>query len=269
MSSALAIPTPLCYAKYFLKNIEYLRNEIKTPIPIEIWEVGDELNNEIRDRLSLFPNITFKNTLEFDDRITHWRGFQAKAPVLKFSKATDIIICDADVTIFQDPLIIQNSKPYIDTGSYMFRDFQHWYWNLPKERNSNPPSNFESHDYYDRRKNFVKSIAPVLTPIFPREWAYIYNDDYPSYLAQEALAESGVFFINRDKNQDVIDTFYELNNNHNESYKCVHGDKELVWLSFIKNNKSFSINHLYPVSLFNSLTQLYNNNPFYIQKLNF
>jgi len=207
-----------------------------------------------------------KNTLEFDDRITHWRGFQVKAPVLKFSKATDIIICDADVTIFQDPVIIQNSKAYNDIGSYMFRDFKYWSWNLPKERNPNPTSNFENHDHYDRRRKFVKSIAPVLTSIFPSEWAYFYNDDYPSYPAEESLVESGVFFINRDKHQDVIDTFYDLNNNHKEIYQYVHGDKELVWLSFIKNNKSFSINDTYPVSLFNSLTQLYNNTPFYIQK---
>ena len=266
--AGIAIPAPHRYYEYFIQNIYNLRLNIKYTDPIEIWEVGDELTNEMREVLSLFPNIIFKNTTEFDDRIQHWRGFQAKAPVIKYSKLNDIIICDADVTILEDPKKIQNNNSYIETGSYIFLDFPYFYFDLPSERlpDQTNISKFNSHDYYDKRKSFVRSIIPNLSLLFPQEWTHLYNDSYPNYPAPEGLAESGVFFINREKNNDVIDTFYDLNDNWKESYECVHGDKELTWLSFVKNNKKYTLNNCYPTPYSGNILQLYNNNPFYIQK---
>jgi hypothetical protein len=266
--AGIAIPAPQKYYEYLMQNVYNLCVNIKYTHPIEIWEVGDELTNEMRESLSLFQNIIFKNTTEFDDRIQHWRGFQAKAPVIKHSKLNDIIICDADVVIFEDPSIIQKSEPYIETGSYIFRDYAYWCFDLPSERLPDQIniSKFNSHNYYDKRRSFIRSIAPIFTPLFPQEWMHLYNDSYPNYPVPESLAESGVFFINREKNNDVINTFYDLNNNWKESYEYVHGDKELTWLSFIKNNKKCTLNNFYPTSYNNKLLQLYNNKPFYIQK---
>jgi hypothetical protein len=39
------------------KNIHNLRNNIGYTDPIEIWEIGDELTDEMREKLALFPNI--------------------------------------------------------------------------------------------------------------------------------------------------------------------------------------------------------------------
>ena len=266
--AGIAIPAPHKYYEYLIQNIYNLRLNINYIDPIEIWEVGDELTNEMRESLSSFPNIIFKNTTEFDDRIQHWRGFQAKAPVIKYSKLNDIIMCDADVVIFENPSIIQKSDSYKETGSYIFRDYSYWYFDLPSERlpDQTNISKFNSHDYYDKRRSFVRSIASNLSPLFPQEWMHLYNDSYPNYLAPEGLAESGVFYINREKNIDVINTFYDLNDNWKESYACVYGDKELTWLSFIKNNKKFTLNNYYPTSYNNNLLQIYDDKPFYIQK---
>ena len=109
------------------------------------------------------------------------------------------------------------------------------------------------------------SLVPNKLDFFPKEWSYLYYDGYAGYPVAEALVESGVFFVNREKNNDVINTFYELNDNWKENYKYVHGDKDLVWLSFLKNNKPFSLNPEYPQHN-GSLIQTYKNKPFYSQK---
>jgi len=267
--AGIAITVPLKYIDYLFNNLNVLSQDIKYTNPIEIWEVGDELNDDIRNKLSLYPNVILKNTTEFDDRVQHWRGFQAKAAITKYSKINDIIVCDADVTLLQDPLIVQQSKEYINTGSYLFRDYSYWYFDLPQQKlpNQNTLEKFVSHDYYDRRRNFIKTISPNISPLFPKEWSHIYDEGYPSSRVFESLVESGLFYINREKHIDVIDTFYDLNNNWEYTYQCVHGDKELLWLAFIQHNKEFSLHNKYPTSYNNTyLLQLYNNSPFYAQK---
>jgi hypothetical protein len=266
--SGIAIPAPSRYYDYFLKSIYNLRVNIGYMDPIEIWEIGDELTNEMRDRLALFPNIVFKNTTDYDDRIEHWRGFQAKAPVIKHSKLNDIIICDADVTLFQDPSVIQKSAAYIETGSFMFLDFPYYYFDLPREKHGDQIhiSKFNSHTYYDKRRSFVKKICPDPPSFFPIEWKHLYDDSYPTSLAPEGLVEAGVFYVNREKHSDVIDTFYEFNCDWKESYECVHGDKEITWLSFMRHHKKVTFNNAHPVSYKGLICQIYNNYPFYIQK---
>ena len=269
--TGIAIPSPEKYKEYIVQNIFNLTINLDYKDPIEIWEVGEELSSESRSILSVFSNVVFKNTTDFDDRIEHWRGFQAKAPVLKYSKLNHIIICDADVTILKNPSIIQASEEYAKTGSYMFRDLELWKFNLSltnfniNNQNENYTDKFTSFYYYDIRKKFVMSLVPNKLDFFPKEWSYLYYDGYAGYPVAEALVESGVFFVNREKNNDVINTFYELNDNWKENYKYVHGDKELVWLSFLKNNKPFSLNPEYPQHN-GSLIQTYKNKPFYSQK---
>jgi hypothetical protein len=266
--AGIAIPAPAKYIDQILKNIYNLRINIRYTDPIEIWEVGEELTSEMRMVLSLFPNVTFKNTTDFDDRIEHWRGFQAKAPVIKYSKLNDIIMCDADVVLFQDPSIIQKSSGYNETGSFLFLDFPYFYYNLPSKRVKDQTSieKFNSHDYYDKRKSFVRSIIPKPPSFFPSEWKHLYEDSYPTSPAPEGLVESGVFYINREKHSDVIDTFYNLNFNWKETYEYTHGDKELTWLSFMVHNKNITINTSYPYPYKGKICQVYNNSPFYIQK---
>jgi hypothetical protein len=266
--AGIAIPAPARYIDQLLKNIYNLRVNIRYTDPIEIWEVGEELTSEMRMVLSLFPNITFKNTTDYDDRVEYWRGFQAKAPVIKYSKLNDIILCDGDAVLFQDPSIIQKSNKYIESGSFLFLDFPYFYFDLPSEKHKDQSSitKFNSHDYYDKRKSFVRSIIPKPPSFFPSEWKHLYEDSYPTTRVPECLAESGVFYINREKHSDVIDTFYNLNFNWKETYEYVHGDKELVWLSFMIHNKEITLNNTYPVSYNRNLCQLYNNSPFYIQK---
>ena len=85
-------------------------------------------------------------------------------------------------------------------------------------------------------------------------------------MAPEGLVESGIFYINRERHSDVIDTFYEFNCDWKESYECVHGDKEIIWLSFMRHNKKLTFNNAYPVPYEGKICQIYNSLPFYIQK---
>lgn len=264
--SGIAVPSPERYSNYLLQNVNILRNNLGYADPIEIWEVGEELSSETRNKLMTFDSIHFKNTTEFDDRIEHWRGFQAKAPVLKHSRLNDIIICDADVTLLQNPSIIQHDKKYLETGSYFFRDLEFWKFNLAYQCNNPNLDKFYDRNYYLNRRNFIKNLQPIKLDFFPNEWDHIYSDDIPLHSVAEAHVESGVFYINRNMHDNVINTFYDLNNDWKESYKYVHGDKELTWLSFIKNNKPFSINDYYPLQQ-DLLIQIYKSAPFYVQKL--
>jgi hypothetical protein len=94
--------------------------------------------------------------------------------------------------------------------------------------------------------------------------------------------ESGVVCLNKSIHPDVVETIYELNDNHKETYKYVYGDKETFWLSCVINNKpfymnephaeNFKVNTLLPYyksninEIPNALTHFYNGKYFFSQK---
>jgi hypothetical protein len=54
--------------------------------------------------------------------------------------------------------------------------------------------------------------------------------------------ESGVVYFNKSIHLDVVETIYQLNDNHKETYNYVYGDKETFWLACCINNKPFYMN---------------------------
>ena len=76
-----------------------------------------------------------------------------------------------------------------------------------------------------------------------------------------------VVYIDRQNHKDVIQTFYELNNNWQETYKYTHGDTAAFWLSFVMNNKPFSINPDPPLWHNGNPLQTYKKESFYLQKI--
>ena len=264
MSTGIAIPVPQKYEKDALRNVYILRTQHNYQEPIEIWEVGDELSAEARDAFSSIPNVTLKNTLTYDDRISHWRGYQVKGLVTKESSFDDYIFCDADVTLLQNPSIIQQSYEYKITGSFLFRDFPFWQFNKLQETADNK---WEDLRYYRGRQAFIKKLLPQKSPFFFKEWEYLYEDDYPRVPVQESSAETGVVYINIKQHKDVVQTFYELNDKYIETYQYTHGDTAAFWLAFVMNNKPFAINNEHPVFYNGSPLQPYQGKHFYVQKL--
>ena len=264
MSSGLTIPLPEKYQEITYKNISILRNYFHYNDPIEIWEVGDELSESTRNKLSTLPNVHFKNTTTYDDRINHWRGFQVKGLVAKYTQFDDYIHCDGDVTFFQNPTVIYDSKQYKETGSFIFLDFQAWVFHNLHENGEDKSSSLS---YYLARREYIRKLLPVESPYFFDNWRYLYLDWIPDIPVQESSTETGVVYINRIMHSDVIQSIYDMNNDHEETYKYVYGDTATFWLPFVMHNKPFGLNDTYPEGYRGSPIQKYNGMPFYIQKI--
>ena len=264
MTTGIAIPVPQRYEQMALRNVYVLRTQHQYQEPIEIWEVGEELSTEARNAFASIPNITFKNTLTYDDRIDHWRGYQVKGLVTKHSSFDDYIFCDADVTLLQNPSLIQNSFDYKITGSFMFRDFPFWQFHDLKETSE---EKWQDLRYYRGRQAFIKKLLPQKSPFFFKEWDYLYEDEIPKEPVQESSAETGVVFIDKKRHGDVVQTFYDLNNNWKETYEYTHGDTAAFWLAFVMNNKPFAINKESPLFHNGNALQPYLGKHFYVQKL--
>lgn len=232
------------YEHIAIPNFQRLVGEFGWEHPIEIWEAGEEISAEGRAALEAIPGVKFRNTLELDDRVGFWRGFQIKAPAVLHSEATHLLWCDADVRLYKSPAHLLETDGYKTTGSYIFHDFPDWKFSSLVEEATDK---FHSIPYFLQRKRFLRALLPVKSVDFPAVWDYIYADDIPTRPVQEAFAETAVFALDREANRDVAQTFYNLNYHHNYTYRRFHGDKELLWISFLVHGKPFTMNPAMPV----------------------
>jgi hypothetical protein len=253
----LIIPCPNKYEKFCLENIFKLI-KYGCNLPIEIWEIGNEISPNFRKLFQNIKNITFKNVNDYCDNPNHWRGFQVKAFAIYHTSFDEFILCDADVTFYGNPEFLFQDQNYIRTGAYFFKDLDSWkFYNLSYNI-TEAQNKFSSLDFYEKRRNFIKKLLPTKPHNFPSEWNYLYEDIIPNGV-KEALQESGVVYMNKNKHKDSIEHIYQLNNNHEETYKYVWGDKETFWLGCLMANLDFYFN---PVSGFwhdGCLTHSYNN----------
>ena len=234
----IIIPCPAKYQLICLNNIKMLREQLNCQLPIEIWEIGDEVTDNVRT-IMIQKNCTFENVNNYADvDPKHWQGFQVKAFVLYYTKFDEVILCDADVTFFKNPEIIYQDENYINTGTYFFRDLDQWKFHDLQHSNNK----FSSIAFYNNRKNFILNLIPKITDIFPKEWSYLYENNIPTSPVKEALQESGVVYIDKNKHKTTIMHIYMLNYNHLETYNYIHGDKETFWIACVMSNKPFYFN---------------------------
>lgn len=258
----IVIACPNKYQDICLKNINLIRDTYKCELPIELWEIGNEIDVEIKNKM-LIKNVLFKNVNNYCNNPTHWKGFQVKAFVLYNTDFDEVILCDADVTFFKNPEIIFNDINYKNTGTYFFKDLDKWtFSNLT----FNTTNKFNSLLFFNKRKQFIKNLIPTKTILFPNEWNYIYDDDIPNFPVKEALQESGVVYINKTVHMDSLNIIFKLNNNHNETYNYVLGDKETFWIGCVMANKEYYFNPISGVIFNNCLSHFYNNELFWKQK---
>jgi hypothetical protein len=238
-----------------------LRGKFGFREPIEIWQSGEEVSKEFKARLEDIPAITMRNVLEFETDAKFWRGFQIKAFACKHTSFDEFILCDADATFLRNPAILWNGRKYKATGAYFFRDLMHWkFSNLG-------PSSEKSHstDFFEKRRQWLRSLLPTESPYFPKEWHYTYENAIPTEPVAEAYMESGVVCIDRNRHAKAIDRIYELNRNYEETYQMVWGDKETFWIGFCMASEPYTMNWKYPTNRI-KLTQYYGLRKFYIQK---
>ena len=132
-----------------------------------------------------------------------------------------------------------HTQEVIYTNLYFFRDLDQWVFNNLSYNNDNK---FHSLDYFNNRKMFIRDLIPNKSDKFPVEFAYIYEENIPSVNVKEALQEAGVVFMNKKMHIESLNNIFKLNDNHNETYKYVWGDKETFWLGCVMANKEFYFN---------------------------
>jgi alpha 1,2-mannosyltransferase len=263
MGKGFIIAVPQKYEQICYHNILKIRFHFKIDLPIEIWQIGDEITEKYKSLFSQITNLTFKNVCDYCTVPYHWQGFQIKAFILKHTELVEPILCDADILFHSNPLIIYDDINYLQTGTYFFRDLDKWKFHDLRKCSDK----FQSIDFYNMRKQFVLSLLPTKSSFFPKEWDYLYKDEYPTYPVNEAYQESGVVFMNKHKLPDVVECVYELNKDHDYVYKFIWGDKETFWLACLFSNKKYYINDTYGyMSNENKLSHDYNGKLFFSQK---
>jgi len=231
MTKGIIIPILEKYENLLISNIYILRNHLNCKLPIELWQIGQEVSDSMKQKLDEFQETykySFKNVNDYTDEPEHWKGWQIKAFILKHTEFSEVIICDCDSVFLQNPEIVFNDPNYIATGTYFFKD---WLKHNPVNRQIEIPA----------RRAFIKSLMPERNQYFPEEWNYIYflpNTVQPMWYYQE----SGVVYLNKTMHPDIVETIYQLNYDYKETYKYVYGDKETFWLACCMNNKPFYMN---------------------------
>ena len=245
-SKGIVISVPKKYEEITLKNIHNIRL-MGCDLPIEIWEIGKEISDKARSKFLSINNVAFKNVEDFSEKPDHWKGFQVKVFAFYHSSFQEIFLCDADVIIHQNPNDLFLDQHYIETGAYFFKDLDKWQF-----KNLRNPviqfyrkifkNKFESVIFYNQRKKWLTNLLPNKQDLFPLEWDYIYDSEVPKDPVKEAFQESGVVLMNREKHSDSFEYIYQLNENHEETYQYIWGDKETFWIGCLMADKSFYFN---------------------------
>ncbi len=249
------ISIPQKYEEQAIKCIKRLRTKFKLNNPIEIWETGSEISQKAREELSTINNIIFRNVLEFTQNLEQWRGYQIKAFAALNTSFREFILCDADIMFCQNPLIILEDERYKKTGTYFFRDLM---WRFKSDKSES----------YIKCQTWLNSLFPSPPSYFPKEWLHFFAENNSNIIRKglcKEYMEAGVMYFNRNKIQDVLDEVYKLNENHKETYKYIHGDKDTWWIACCLKNKEYAMNNSIPI-YFPPLTHFYKLRPFFYQK---
>jgi NADH:ubiquinone oxidoreductase subunit len=228
----IVIPVLEKYETILLHNIIELRNRHHCNLPIELWQIGQELSIDMQNTIQVLAeqnaNISFKNVNDFTTTPEHWQGWQIKAFCVKHTTFDEVLLCDCDIVFLQNPEIIFNDEQYITTGTYFFRDYEH-----------HRPTNL---DEFQSRVHFVKNLLPEKNSYFPQEWDFIYDNYYHTQKHKWYYQESGMVYIDKTRHIDTIETIYQLNFDHKNTYKFIWGDKESFWFACVINIHPFTMN---------------------------
>jgi len=219
------------YEHLLISNLCDLRKKLGCKLPIEIWQIDQEVSDHVQlhlESIQMQWNIILKNIKDYTNNPEHWRGYQIKAFILKYSSFDEVILADCDTIFLVNPEIIFKDPNYISTGTYFFKDYL-----------AHTPKNDEE---LSDRKTFIKTLMPDPPQYLPKELNYLYDMPIENVQSMWYYQDSGLVYIDKKMHPDIIQTIYELNDNHKETYKYVHGDKETFWMACLMNNKPFYMN---------------------------
>jgi len=144
MVKGIIIPILEKYEELLICNLHILRNDLKCKLPIELWQIGQEISDSMQKKLNALQDsfqLSFQDVCDYTDNPEYWKGWQIKAFILKHTKFDEVILCDCDSVFLQNPEIIFEDQNYKKTGTYFFKD---WIKHEPLDRNIEIPARKES-----------------------------------------------------------------------------------------------------------------------------
>jgi hypothetical protein len=185
--------------------------------------------------------------LDYSENGKHWKGFQIKAFILYHTQFKEVMLCDSDVVLYQNPERLFEDENYLRTGAYFFKDLEKWQFTKLDDKWEQYRqwifyNKFRSRSFFIKRKHWLKTLLPEKKSTFPKEWDYIYSNEIPKEPVKEALQEAGLVLMHKEKHDESIQFIYELNKNHKEIYQYIWGDKETFWIGCVMADKAFFFN---------------------------
>lgn len=229
---------------YFHSSLKHLRERINCQLPIQVWHSGDELSQTNIAKLGQYPNVTFHDiSKELNVSPENYRGWQIKPKIIALAHFDEIILMDADVFFFENPEILFDTEGYKKTGAYFFSDHIQLF---PHDENRGM-----NEIAYLYRRNFIKSLIPkpstnVLADVLP-----FWSDEIPNFQQQFLgdVQESGCVVYNKAKHKKSIENTVKLNDDHQNTYKYVYGDKETYWIGCEMAQNDYKMNERRPYCL--------------------
>lgn len=250
-TSGIVIATCDRYVDQLVKSLTFLKGEIGTKLPIEVWYAGDELSETNKSRLLVFDHLTLHDiTTKFDLPAQHFRGFQIKGYLGLATQFDQFIIMDADLFFYQKPEILFEHPGYQETGAFFFCD-QESYLFFGYPRVSGRLYHGGTLAYYEARKAFITERIEKASDCLPKKWHFYWSTIRPTPLdpiPSEHL-EAGCVVIDRRKHQKGLEMVKLLNENYKETYKYVWGDKETFWLGFEMAHEPYHVNDAIPAKI--------------------
>lgn len=252
---------------YFIASLAHLRDNLKCQLPIEIWHSGDELSSGTKDILSKFSKVTFKDIssiLNVDPK--EYRGFQIKPKIIELSDFNEVLLIDADVFFYENPEILFSTPAYVNTGAFFFSD-------LPHEFPAKGDKILFTLERYMDRRNFITSLIPKPSPYILPDMKELWSHDIPTFQKPFIgdMQESGCVAFNKTMHKKSLDEILTLNENLDNTYKYIYGDKETFWLGCEIAGNPYFINKQRPLTLLSgqhvvTIMQFLDDKLFYQQK---
>lgn len=101
--------------------INTLRKNIKCTLPIQLWYIGDEMDQAVIDLLEPF-DVTCHNILDYSNE-TISSGYQLKPLAILYSSFKEVLYLDADNICVRDPEFLFEHPFYKKYGTMFWPDF--------------------------------------------------------------------------------------------------------------------------------------------------
>lgn len=238
------------YAKECFPSLIHLRKVLRCTLPIEIWHSGDELSLEMQKQLLAIEEITFRDIAqETNTNPLHYRGWQIKPKMMELSAFDEVLLMDGDLYFFENPEILFSHPKYLETGAFFFRD--RTFCTYPFVFGEVDDDRFLE-ESYQRRKGFIQSKVACPSRCIPEDLHHFWRDETLSEkrpLLSE-LQESGCVVIDKARHKEGLTQTIILNENHQETYRYVYGDKETFWIGFEMAGEPYYMNEEVPLGLY-------------------